>query len=186
MAIVQLLQTILWALPGADRTRASIAANAIICSGTLALCLPSYIEHTRTVRPYLLLDLYLISTLLFDTAKTRTLWLRQGSDSNHLIAILSSFGVGIKLVVLLLESWQKRRILKYEYRDYPPEALANTPNRAFFWWLNSLFVNGFSKPLRVEDLSVLDKKLDSRRLRDQLDGNWKTGTWYFPTFQRLS
>lgn len=130
------------------------------------------------MRPSLLLDLYLLSTLLFDIARTRTLWLRQGSDSNHLIAVLSSFGVGIKLVVLLLEFWQKRRILKFEYKDYPPEALAGTPSRAFFWWLNPLFVNGYSKSLRVEDLSVLDKKLDSRRLRDQLDGNWKTGMYF--------
>jgi ATP-binding cassette subfamily C (CFTR/MRP) protein 1 len=132
-------------------------------------------EHTRTVRPSLLLDLYLLFSLLFDIAHTRTLWLRQGGDSNRLIAILSSLGVGIKLVLLFLELWQKKKILKFEYRDYPPEALAGTPNRAFFWWLNPLFVQGFSKSLRVEDLSVLDKKLHSRRLRDQLDSNWKTG-----------
>ncbi|KAK2757241.1 hypothetical protein FQN54_004755 [Arachnomyces sp. PD_36] len=69
--------------------------------------------------------------------------------------------------------FQKRGVLKFEYKGYPPEALAGTPSRAFFWWLNPLFVKGFSKTLRVDDLWVLDSKLDSRRLRDQLDSNWR-------------
>ncbi|KAL2871704.1 P-loop containing nucleoside triphosphate hydrolase protein [Aspergillus lucknowensis] len=169
---LQFLQAILWALPNARKTRASIAANLLMGCGAVILCVLSYMEHSRSVRPSMLLELYLQVTLLCDITRTRTLWLRDGGDSNKLMAIIASFAVGVKVVLILLEGWQKRAILNDKYRNYPPEAVAGIANRAFFWWLNPLFFMGFFKLLRVEDLYPLDKRLESARLRDKLDGRW--------------
>ncbi|KAI9368784.1 P-loop containing nucleoside triphosphate hydrolase protein [Aspergillus egyptiacus] len=169
---LQFLQAILWTLPNSHKTRTSIAANLLMGCGSLFLCVLSYMEHSRSVRPSILLELYLLITLLFDITRTRTLWLRDHGDSAKLMAIIGSFSVGVKVVLILLEGWQKRAILKEKYRNYPPEALAGIPNRAFFWWLNTLFFMGFFKLLRVEDLYPLDRRLESARLRDLLDGRW--------------
>ena len=175
---MQLVLTVLWALPDATRTDASIAANAVMTVGILLLCLFSYAEHNLSVRPSFLLNVYLGTTLLFDIAKTRTLWLRHPIEINKAIAIITSINVGVKVLLLLLEATEKRSILKQEYKSYPPEALAGIYNKSFFWWLNSLFHRGFSKVLRVDDLFVLDKQLESRRLHRVLKGVWNGGKTY--------
>lgn len=170
LSILNLALTVLWALPSATRTDASVAVNAVTTVGILLLCVFSYAEHNFSVRPSFLLNVYLGATLLFDIAKTRTLWLRHPEDINQVIAILTSVGAGLKILLLLLEATEKRFILKLEYENYPPEALAGIYNRSFFWWLNSLFRRGFSKVLGVDDLFALDKQLESKRLHRVLKG----------------
>ncbi|GKZ84939.1 hypothetical protein AnigIFM56816_010499 [Aspergillus niger] len=170
LSILNLALTVLWALPSATRTDASVAVNAVTTVGILLLCVFSYAEHNLSVRPSFLLNIYLGATLLFDIAKTRTLWLRHPEDINQVIAILTSVGAGLKILLLLLEATEKRFILKLEYENYPPEALAGIYNRSFFWWLNSLFRRGFSKVLGVDDLFALDKQLESKRLHRILKG----------------
>lgn len=172
---LQFLQAVLWALPDARRTRLSFASNLIMGCGSIILCVLSYIEHSRSVRPAFLLELYLLVTLPFDAARARTLWLRDGGDVDKLMAIVASFAVGVKVMLVLLESWQKKAILKNKYKNYPAEARAGLANRAFFWWLNPLFLTGFRKTLQVEDLYTLDKRLESPRLRDLLGSRWSKG-----------
>ncbi|KAF4215006.1 hypothetical protein CNMCM8980_008885 [Aspergillus fumigatiaffinis] len=172
LGIVQLVLTVYWALPAATRTQASIAANAIKTVGLFVLCLLSCAEHLRSTTPSFLLNIYLFVTLLFDIAKTRTLWLRSIGQTDETIAILTSVTVGIKFLLLILEAVEKRHIVRKEYSGYPPEATAGIFNRLFFLWLNPLFRSGFSKILAVEDLFVLDKQLSSRRLYSTLETLW--------------
>ncbi|KAE8374500.1 P-loop containing nucleoside triphosphate hydrolase protein [Aspergillus bertholletiae] len=175
LAIVHLVLIALWALPTANRTRTSIAANAVLTVGTLFLGVLSYAEHNYAVRPSLLLSIYLFITLLFDIAKARTLWLRELADINRVITILTSVAVGVKALLLLLETVEKRRILHNAYKNYPPEATGGIFNRFFFWWLNPLFKTGFFKILAVEDLFALDKQLASKTLHDSLETMWNNG-----------
>jgi hypothetical protein len=114
--------------------------------------------------------------LLFDIAKTRTLWLRSVGQVDETIAILTSVTVGIKLLLLMLEAVQKRHTLRKEYSGYPPEATAGIFNRLFFVWLNPLFRSGFSEILAVDDLFILDKQLSSKRLYSTLETLWNKGT----------
>ncbi|KAJ5370421.1 uncharacterized protein N7496_006513 [Penicillium cataractarum] len=165
-------QTVLWALPAADRTKASIATNAVLTFGALMLCTLSYAEHTRSVRPSFILNTYLLCSLLFDIARARTLWLRAIDRFNEVIAIVTTVAVGGKLLLVVLEAIEKRHILKTEFTGYPPEATAGFYNRSFFWWLNPLFKNGFSNNLSVEDLFVLDKELSSERLLAMFEERW--------------
>lgn len=143
--------------------------------GVIVLGILSYAEHNRSARPSFLLNVYLFITLLFDVAKTRTLWLRDIQGTGSTIAVVTSVATGVKLLLLLLEALEKRHLLRLEYRAYPPEATAGFFNRAFFLWLNPLFKHGFSKQLAVDDLFTLDKNLGSQRLQNALEANWNQG-----------
>lgn len=95
------------------------------------------------------------------------------------IAIISSVTVGIKCLLLLVESIEKKSILRYEYRGSPPEATAGIFNRSFFLWLNPLFKKGFSNLMAVDDLFALDKQLHSERVQDDLELQWNQGRYSF-------
>ncbi|CAI7603846.1 hypothetical protein PCG10_001957 [Penicillium crustosum] len=177
---LQIAQTALWALPAADSTKASVPANVILTIGVLALALLSYAEHTRSVRPSFILNTYLFCSLLFDIARSRTLWLRSADAFNNTLAIVATVAVGVKLLLFVLEAVEKRHILKSEYAGYPPEATAGFYNRAVFWWLNPLFKIGFTGVLRVEDLFALDKELSSERLLARFDEKWSKVTTKSP------
>ncbi|KAE8346672.1 hypothetical protein BDV24DRAFT_147346 [Aspergillus arachidicola] len=82
----------------------------------------------------------------------------------------------VKALLLLLETVEKRRILKSVYAKYPPEATGGIFNRFLFWWLNPLFKTGFSKLLSVEDLYTLDKQLASKTLHNSLETMWNDGS----------
>lgn len=181
----QIALTALWALRQVARTKASIATNALTAVGALVLCVLSYAEHTRSVKPSLFLTIYLFPTLLFDIARTRTLWLRLVSQEERGIAIVSSVAVATKFLLLILESTEKRSILRHEYKSYPPEATAGIFNRAFFLWLNSLFKKGFSSLMSVDDLFTLDKQMDSKRLQDNLETEWNLGNIILPIIMTI-
>lgn len=120
--------------------------------------------------------MYLFPSLLFDIARVRTLWLRQDGWEARTIAIISSVAVGIKFLLLLLESIEKRSLLRHEYKNCPPEATAGIFNRGFFVWLNPLFKKGFSNLMTVDDLFALDKQLYSERLQENLESKWNKGS----------
>jgi hypothetical protein len=162
-------------LTSSDATKASLPTNAILTVGVLGLMALSYAEHTRSVRPSFILNAYLFCSLLFDIARTRTLWLRSADSFNDIIATVTSVAVGAKLLVGILEAVEKRSILKSEYQGYPPEATAGFYSQAVFYWLNPLFKVGFSSNISVEDLFVLDKELSSERLLAIFEEQWSKG-----------
>ncbi|KAL4924344.1 putative ABC multidrug transporter [Aspergillus undulatus] len=174
LGFLQLGLTVLWARSSSStfRTDASVAVNAVFIPASFLLALLSYAEHNFSTPPSFVLTGYLFVTVLFDIAKTRTLWLREAGGTSETIAALTSVTVVLKLVLILLESTEKRSILLDEYRAYPPEATGGLFNRTFFWWLNPLFRQGLSQSLVVDDLFVLDKQLSSRRLHSVLETAW--------------
>lgn len=135
----------------------------------VAVLLLSSLEHSRTLQPSIVLNLYLPVSLAFDAVQVRTLYLRNGTET---IAALSAATVGIKLCLLFLESLNKRRYLKLPYREFSPETLSGIINRSFFWWLNPLFVRGISKILTLDDLFVIDQALLSEPLLQKMQVSW--------------
>jgi hypothetical protein len=177
LGALQLAALILWAVaPSAARTRTTLAAAALTLISTLGLCLFSYAEHTRAVRPSSIINTYLLATLLFDIAHARTLWLRAADHLNQTIAYICVAAVVVKSIVLVLEALDKRRSLRPEYRAYPPEATSSIYNRSFFWWLNPLFRQGYSRELDVDDLFVLDKHLGASYGYQRFHAAWSSGT----------
>lgn len=140
-----------------------------LIAGSVLLCLLSYFEHHRTVKPSVLLTVYLLISLFFDAARCRTFWLH---NRNQALSILFSTNVAVKLLFLNLEVHSKRHILLPKFAAYPPEATSSDLNRWFFWWQNSLFIQGFTKNLSVDDLFPLDKQFASETLQNLFQPAW--------------
>jgi ATP-binding cassette, subfamily C (CFTR/MRP), member 1 len=115
------------------------------------------------------LGIYLLFTTLFDVAQARTLWLQGGRTS---IAICFTVNVATKALMLLLEARGKRRYLKQEYRQLPPEATSGIISRSFLWWLNGIFYKGSRSLISVDDLYHLDQQLASVTLNQKIHDAW--------------
>ncbi|KAB5511355.1 P-loop containing nucleoside triphosphate hydrolase protein [Coniochaeta sp. 2T2.1] len=181
LAALRLALLSLWATPTATRTRASLATAALVFVSSLSGAVLSYAEHVHAIRPSSLLGSYLFSTILFDIAHARTLWLRALNNTNHAIASLAVAAVVVKLGLIVLEAFEKRRLLSPQHRSCPPEAAASMYNRYFFWWLNPMFLNGFGRILEIDHLFQLDKKLAAARCHQSFKAAWRAATERKPT-----
>ncbi|KAL9602458.1 MAG: hypothetical protein Q9179_002540 [Wetmoreana sp. 5 TL-2023] len=126
-------------------------------------------EHQRTIRPSLLLELYLLLSLCFDAARLRTLWLQ---GYNNTLAAVSSVALAIKFCLLIVEIVWKRRFLRGEWSSQSPEATSGLFGKSLFLWLNPLLRAGFARSLSVEELLPLDKHLTSDYLYESLHQPW--------------
>ena len=135
----------------------------------LSLCLLplSSLEHTRSLRPSILLNAYLLLTILFDIAQTRTLWLASDNYDELSFARLFTAGVAIKALLLVLESVQKTRWVTLDAKDHSPEETAGLFGLSTYMWLNQLFFQGYNKILTMDDLFPLDHEMTSERLYSQ-------------------
>lgn len=132
-------------------SKAQIAAAVLVFVNGLLLLLVSHAEHTRSVCPSTLINVYLVFTLLSDCVIVRTLWLLRDVD---VVARLFTSAAVIKLLVLAVEAWEKRSILLSQYRELSPEVTSGILNRTVFWWLNPLMKAGFGRLLTDQDLYV--------------------------------
>lgn len=129
----------------------------------------SYLEHTRSIYPSTLLELYPLLSLLLNIPQARTLFLRH---SGTVIAAIFMASIAAMLIVCILEGQNKTKDLKEPFREYPPEATHGVWNRMFFLWLNSLFVKGFRSLLSLNDLWHTPPDLASEKLRDDMQTVW--------------
>ncbi|KAL6364357.1 hypothetical protein LRP88_01755 [Fusarium phalaenopsidis] len=167
--IFQLIVLLCWVLGPLPAPKSQIAAAVLVFVNGFSLAFLSYAEHTRSVRPSTLINVYLFLTLLFDCAIARTLWLIEGTK---LIAKVFTATVAIKFTVLVSEAWEKRSILQAQYRELSPESTSGILGRSVFWWLNPLMKIGFGRPLTEKDLYTIDASLSSRRLIAHAQDTW--------------
>ncbi|CZT07287.1 related to multidrug resistance protein [Rhynchosporium agropyri] len=166
----QLTLVVLWNIPSNAPTRISLAASTLSLVSGLTLSILSYLEHTRSVQPSAVLNIYLIISVLLDIPQSRTLWLRTGNTT--VVAVFTA-GLVLKATVLSLEMVEKRHILSKPYSEYPSEALSGVLNKMVFWWINSLLLRGFSARLEMDDLFGLDKKLSYAHIGPKFQHSWK-------------
>ena len=81
-------------------------------------------------------------------------------------------GIGVKLLLVVLEAQSKTPYLKVTYRDLSPEVTSGIINKALFWWINSLLKVGYRGLLSYNDLPALDDGLSSEHLRLKLQNEW--------------
>jgi ATP-binding cassette subfamily C (CFTR/MRP) protein 1 len=91
---------------------------------------------------------------------------------NQPVAITAVTATTIKLLVLTLEAYEKRRILRLEYQTVPPEVTSGIFTRWFFWWQIPLFKLGYGHVLAIEDLFTLDKHLGTTYLHKSINAAW--------------
>lgn len=172
-AILQLALLILWVKQSKFENGVSTAAAVLSLVDVVFICLLSYTEHSKSIRPSTLLSIYLVLSLVFDIARARTLWLLQ-SKLNFIAAVFTA-SVAVKLFMLILEAREKRKWLKVDgtAREIGEEELSGIFGQGFFWWLNKLILLGSKKVLQIEDLYPLDRTLESDYLKNRFEQAWE-------------
>ncbi|GAB7354916.1 hypothetical protein MBLNU459_g5544t2 [Dothideomycetes sp. NU459] len=146
----------IWAAHDVPRTRATLAAATLTMVGPMALLCLSLVEHQRSLRPSIILEMYLGLSTLLDLARVRTLFYL---PSYSIVASLYCLGFSIKLIILLVEVCEKQHLLLQPWRDSAPEDLGGVYNRSLFLWLNGLLARGFHKTLTIQTLMSIDRDL---------------------------
>ncbi|RAK73686.1 putative ATP-binding cassette transporter [Aspergillus fijiensis CBS 313.89] len=169
-ALIQLALLVCWTRHDLPRTKASVPSASINLIVAMELLVLSWLEDGRSAIPSSLLTAYLLLTLLFDIVQARTLWLRL--PETMLLSVLFTISVGSKMVMLLLESLEKRQYLTDTYRDLPPESTSGIINRSFMWWLNHMFTVGSRRLLTIDDMYSLDQALNSATVSERAQRVW--------------
>lgn len=138
-----------------------------------ALVLLTLLEHSRTIRPSSLITVYLIASSAAEAIQLRTLFNRHYVFS---VALLLAANVGLKCTLLVLESLSKQAYLNLPNEIVTPESTSGVISRTFFWWLNSLLVQGFKNVLSVDVLDPLNPSLASTELQDRMQKAWAKRT----------
>ncbi|QKX58862.1 uncharacterized protein TRUGW13939_05990 [Talaromyces rugulosus] len=171
-ACLQLALLLLWCL-----SKYTIFPSVSITSAVLGLisafviALLSHLEHKKSIRPSFLTSLYILVTLIFDIARARTHWLLRQHDA---VAATLAAIVALKLVMLILESMEKRSILIPIYKGSSTESTGGLFNRALFCWLNPLLLKGFMSVLSVDELFPISENLSSIEVTEQIQAGWNT------------
>jgi ATP-binding cassette subfamily C (CFTR/MRP) protein 1 len=153
----------------AFRTPASLVASTFSVADAIGLCILSHVEHVRSVRPSAIINVYLLITLPFDVARSKSLWTEGATKS---LAAVFSGAIGIKFMILVTEAIEKRSILLSRYQHYSPEATSGIYSRSFFFWLNKLMTTGFNRVLSNEDLYPIDEEMTSKILHGHAHIAW--------------
>lgn len=152
----------------------------LISSATLQLCTNlllaalSHWEHRNSIRPSFLISAFLFITAILDAARARTHALIEGQNSVASILITT---VVVKLLLLLVESKEKTRILLPEYSNISSELRSGLFSRAFFIWLIPVLTAGFKGVISHDDLPVVSEKLSSESLTARVESRWKDGNF---------
>ncbi|KAJ8107918.1 hypothetical protein ONZ43_g6583 [Nemania bipapillata] len=133
----------------------------------------SYTEHARSRRPSVVLNAYLLGSLLLDVAIVRSFWL-SGLEST--ICALFSASFALKAVVLVMEAVEKGRfIVDTNPGHRNPELTSGLYSRGLIWWMNPLLLDGFRRLLRPEDLYSLDGSMSADVLHKAFWRSWDEG-----------
>lgn len=96
---------------------------------------------------------------------------------NRLVTILFAVGWIGRVVILVLESTEKRALLKKPFKGSALEATSGVFSRSLFWWLNGLLRKGSKTTLTVESLPDLDEDIKEASNPEDLIEKWKNGTY---------
>ncbi|KAL5456081.1 hypothetical protein PMIN07_006814 [Paraphaeosphaeria minitans] len=160
---------ILWINHRGFRSDAAVPSAVLSFVGALVLGTLSYFEHSRCIRTSFWLNVYLVFTVLLDTARSRSFSLDEQLDQ---ISILFSTRVGVKVFLAAFEAKGKGNLLLPGHTDETPEAAAGVYSRSLFWWQNALLKKGFNNTLSIDDLYQLDKYLRADYLHGIIRSAW--------------
>ncbi|RGP66062.1 hypothetical protein FSPOR_6888 [Fusarium sporotrichioides] len=160
---------ICWTQSPAVATKASLPAAALSIVASISLLGLSYVEHVYSYRPSTVLNLFLLFSVIFDAARTRTLWLQGYNRPAAITALVSTI---VKIVMLSVEAIEKRGFLRPKYRELPSEVTSGVFSHWFFSWQLPLFRVGYSHDLEIESLFPLEKHFKSSYLQRLLQTAW--------------
>ncbi|KAK2005293.1 ABC transporter [Colletotrichum eremochloae] len=131
----------------------------------------SFLEHSRSSRPSFIIETFLIFTILLDVTLARSLLLSARTSDEMITAQLFISATAWKIILIPLESWQKRSWLRsWDPKEHSPEETSGLLSLTTFSWLLSLLTAGYKNVLALPDLFPLDKTLDRTPL-ERMQGN---------------
>ncbi|KAH8700509.1 putative multidrug resistance protein [Talaromyces proteolyticus] len=169
-SVLQLTLIALWSTQSMPAGPVGIAASCLNTVVGVLLCLLSPLEHSRTLRPSSIINVYLLSFLL-DAVALRTLWMSTYSTDirNSFTAVFT-----VKGVLVGLEAVEKNRyFITEEDRQLSPYAKSGIYNRSIFWWINALLRLGYRQRLTPQDLHPLDPTMAAEVLHERFRLSWK-------------
>lgn len=150
-------------------TGLTVAATAIGVAAAAVMVYLSLLEHARSLRPSLLLTIFLLLTILFDAAMTRTSWLANVHSELVTDAYIQMAALALKLAILFAESKEKKKwIIGWSAQEHSPEETSGFISLAFMSWLNPLFLRGYHQHWTVDSLYAIDQRLGARSMFSQL------------------
>ena len=154
------------------QTQASVAGQVLqAVDACLALVL-SYLEFSRSVRPPIIIDLYLFLAVLFDAVRVRSWWFASHSPT---AAALSGLVLGTRMVLLFSESQGKAKYLTPCSRITTREERSGVWGLLLLTWVLPVLQRGLLNPLGLEDIPPVDQSLIAERLIGRLLSSWKNG-----------
>ncbi|KAH8728019.1 putative ABC multidrug transporter [Phaeosphaeriaceae sp. PMI808] len=147
-------------------TRMFLAASALKLVSAIFMIFLSLVDHSKCIRPSILLNIYLFFTLLLDGTQARTLFLSSKGKPEHTYSNYFVAAVALKAVLLLLESKQKSSWLCRDEKELSPEETGGIFSLGIYAWLTKLFRLGYSKILTIDDLYPLDSEMTAKKLHD--------------------
>lgn len=108
--------------------------------------------------------------LLLDLTRARTTWLLRVTSVVPSIFFLS---LGLKLILLALESVPKTRFLLHPVKCFTEKETAGIFNLSLFAWLNPLIFNGYRLCLSIDDLYPVSHDMSSASVVAQLEATWE-------------
>lgn len=132
----------------------------------------SFLEHSNSAGPSLLLETYLVVSILFDAVRIRTLWL---GESKGVIPALFTSCLAIKIVIVVLEESGKKRWLLPSQRTCSTEITEGIFGRTLFVWLDKMMWKGYSNALSVVTLPQIDSQLLSDSLWQRIESEINRG-----------
>lgn len=148
-----------------------LASSALKLVSALFMTMLSVLDHSRSPRPSVLLNIYLSLTLLLDAAQARTLFLSSDEKSESTYSAIFTAAVAVKAGMLLLEARHKSKWVSWDAKKHSPEETSGIFSLSVFFWLNKMFLAGYKKILTLEDLYPLDSTFDARLLHDRFAAN---------------
>lgn len=168
--LLQVALLVLYSIRNTKNTRTAIPSIVLYNVVVVFLCILSYQEHIKSIRPSSILNVYLLCTLIFDAVQLRTIWL---IDNDIAIAGVFSASLALKLCMFLLEAGGKDKLLYHDYKKYGPEEKSGVFNKAVFWWLKDLLIRGRKNILALGDLYPLNEDLSTGNLLPKFQTAWE-------------
>ncbi|KAK6833489.1 hypothetical protein PG987_008183 [Apiospora arundinis] len=160
----------LWAVgygSPSQRTRATVPAAALSVVDCFAFMALSFMEHGKSLGPPLLMNTYLLISILFDIVRIRSLWLAETASA---IAALFTVTMGLKMGLLALEEIRKDKWFGPEIKHNGNEISSGIFTRTLFSWLNRMLWRGYNTALSVPSLQDVDPSLLSPVLWNKVRG----------------
>lgn len=170
----EIANIVLWNVLPVFHSSYTTAASIMSVLGSLCILVITYAEHMHSYRPSTFLSVFLSVTLLFDIAKVRSYFLRDG------MVLLAGLAVAIlvmKLALVVLEEISKSHLVDKDSLPKPlsRESVSGFWNRSFFLWLNSTLLLGFRSILQLEDLPILGPEFNNEVLHNRFRSHWGKG-----------